>query len=121
MISLTRRFPLAVGVMTAAVTTLAAAAAVFAFEHELERKEANRLKDYVAERAQNEDRRISTLTSVPKAASGALSKRMKGLAPERGAVLCEQKSPLLADGRRRGRPEAFDGLYTADGDYLFGI
>jgi signal transduction histidine kinase/ActR/RegA family two-component response regulator len=121
MISLTRRFLLAVGVMTVAVTTLAAVAAFFAFEHELERKEVNRLKDYVAERVQNEDRRFSTLTFVHKAASVALSKRMKGLSPERAAVLFEQKYPLLADGTRRSRPEAFDGLYTADGDYLFGI
>jgi signal transduction histidine kinase/CheY-like chemotaxis protein len=121
MISLTRKFLLGVGAMTVAITTLTAAAAFFAFQHELEQKEVQRLKDYVAERVQNEDRRFTNLTFVHRAAAVALGQRMRGLRPAQAAKLFDQEFPLQPDGTRRSRSQAFDGLYTADGDYVFGV
>jgi signal transduction histidine kinase/ActR/RegA family two-component response regulator len=121
MISLTRRFLLGVGAMTVGVTTLASVAAFFAFERELEGKEINRLSDYVVERVQNEDRRFSTLTFVHRAAAVALEKRMRGLGAGQAARLFDREFPLQSDGTRRSRPAAFDGLYTEDGDYVFGV
>ena len=121
MVSLTRRFLLGVGVMTVAVSTLACVVAFFAFERELERKEVRRLTDYVAERVQNEDRRFSSLTYVHRAAALALTRRMKGLSQAQADRLFDQDFPLQADGTRRSQPNAFDGVMSPEGDYIYGM
>ena len=107
--------------MTVAVTALASVAAFFAFKHELELKEVRGLADYVVERVGNEDRRFTGLTSVQRAAAAALAKRADGMSPAKAVALFDAKFPLQADGTRRSRPQAFDGAFDADGDYLFGL
>jgi signal transduction histidine kinase/ActR/RegA family two-component response regulator len=121
MISLTRKFLLGVGAMTVAVSTLASVVAFFAFQRELERNQVRRLTDYVAERARNEDRRFSNLTDVQRAAADALVRRMNGLKPAEASRLFDEKFPLQPDGTRRSRPQAFDGLRTPEGDYVYGL
>src|SRR5262249_22222164 len=107
--------------MTVTVTTLACVVAFFAFERELERREVQRLSDYVAERVQNEDRRFSSLTYVHRAAAVALAKRMQGLPRGQADRLFDEEFPLQADGTRRTRPAAFDGAMSPQGDYSYGL
>ena len=121
MISLTRRFLIGVAATTVAVTTLASGAAFVVFQRTLEGMEVQRLTDYVAERGANESRRFIALTDVQHAAAAALARRMDGMPAAQAAALFDAEYPLQPDGTRRSRPQAFDGVHEADGDYLYGI
>ena len=71
MTSLTHKFLLGVGLMTVAVTAFAAVAGFVVFQQQLEVRELRYLQNYVAERAANEERRFSDLTSLHHAAADA--------------------------------------------------
>ena len=121
MTSLTRKFLLGVGVMTVAVTTLAAIAGFLVFEHELEQRQIDHLRAYVEERSRNEDHRFSNLVATHRAAAEAVEVRARSLTPAQAAARFDRYFPLQADGTRRTVPSAFDGDWRPDGDFVYGM
>jgi signal transduction histidine kinase/ActR/RegA family two-component response regulator len=110
--SISRRFLISVGLLSIAVTLIAFGAAFVAFQQELERREIAYLRDYVTQRANQEERRD---------AGAAIKLRMARLSDGETNALFDQYFPLRADGTRRSRDAAFDGQQKADGDYLYGV
>ena len=121
MTSLTHKFLLGVGLMTVAVTAFAAVAGFVVFQQQLEGRELRYLQNYVAERAANEERRFSDLTSLHHAAADALAARMKRIPPTEAARRFDLYFPLKADGTRRTSDAAFDGMPQPDGDLIHGM
>ncbi len=121
MTSVTRKFLLSVGLMTAGVTTFAVVAAFIVFQQDLEKREVVHLQDYVGERVANEERRFSDLMDVHRAAGDALRARAADLTPATASRLFDEEYPLQPDGTRRSRDRAFDGFVQPDGDRVYGM
>ena len=121
MTSLSRKFLISVGVSSLLVTVLAIVVAFVAFQKELERREIAYLRDYVAERADQEERHFTDLASLHVTAANALRERMKHMTDADANRLFDQDFPLQADGTRRSRDNAFSGRRDPDGDYLYGV
>ncbi len=119
--SISRRFLISVGLLSIAVTLIAFGAAFVAFQQELERREIAYLRDYVTQRANQEERRFTDLATLHRDAGAAMKLRMARLSDRETNVLFDQYFPLRADGTRRSRDAAFDGQQKADGDYLYGV
>ena len=119
--SISRRFLISVGLLSIAVTLIAFGAAFVAFQHELERREIAYLRDYVTQRANQEERRFTDLATLHRDAGTAMKLRMARLSDGETNALFDQYFPLRADGTRRSRDAAFDGQQKADGDYLYGV
>jgi signal transduction histidine kinase/ActR/RegA family two-component response regulator len=121
MTSLSRKFLISVGVSSLLVTVVAIVVAFVAFQKELERREIAYLRDYVTERADQEERHFTDLASVQETAAVALRKRMDMMSDADAERLFDADYPLQADGTRRSRDEAFTGRRDADGDYMYGV
>jgi signal transduction histidine kinase/CheY-like chemotaxis protein len=119
--SISRRFLISVGLLSIAVTLIAFGAAFVAFQQELERREIAYLRDYVTQRANQEERRFTDLATLHRDAGAAMKLRMARLSDGETNALFDQYFPLRADGTRRSRDAAFDGQQKADGDYLYGV
>ena len=119
--SISRRFLISVGLLSIAVTLIAFGAAFVAFQQELERREIAYLRDYVTQRANQEERRFTDLATLHRDAGAAIKLRMARLSDGETNALFDQYFPLRADGTRRSRDAAFDGQQKADGDYLYGV
>jgi len=119
--SISRRFLISVGLLSIAVTLIAFGAAFVAFQQELERREIAYLRDYVTQRANQEERRFTDLAMLHRDAGAAMKLRMARLSDGETNALFDQYFPLRADGTRRSRDAAFDGQQKADGDYLYGV
>ena len=119
--SISRRFLISVGLLSIAVTLIAFGAAFVAFQQELERREIAYLRDYVTQRANQEERRFTDLATLHRDAGTALKLRMGQLTDGETEVLFNQYFPLKADGTRRSRDAAFNGYAEPDGDYLYGV
>jgi signal transduction histidine kinase/ActR/RegA family two-component response regulator len=118
--SLSRKFLISVGAMSIVVTAIAFVAAFWAFQQELERREIAYLRDYVTERANQEERRFTDLADAHQAAAAALKARIARLSDAKAARLFDRYYPLAADGTRRSRASAFDGETSEGGDYTYG-
>ncbi|MDB5433162.1 MAG: integral rane sensor hybrid histidine kinase [Caulobacter sp.] len=121
MTSLSRKFLISVGVSSLLVTVLAIVVAFLAFQKELERREIAYLRDYVTERADQEERHFTDLAIVQATAANALRERMENMTDAQANRLFDQDFPLQADGTRRSRDDAFTGRRDPDGDYLYGV
>ncbi len=119
--SISRRFLISVGLLSIAVTLVAFGAAFVAFQQELERREIAYLRDYVTQRANQEERRFTDLAELHRDAGVAMKVRMGKLSDTEATRLFDLYFPLKADGTRRSRDAAFDGEAKADGDYLYGV
>jgi signal transduction histidine kinase/ActR/RegA family two-component response regulator len=119
--SISRRFLLSVGLLSVAVTTLAFLAAFFAFQQELERREIGYLRDYVTQRANQEERRFTDLADAQRDAADAMRLRMAQLDDDETNRLFDTFFPLREDGSRRSLDGAFDGEATPRGDYVYGV
>jgi signal transduction histidine kinase/ActR/RegA family two-component response regulator len=121
MTSLSRKFLVSVGISSLLVTALAIVVAFVAFQKELERREISYLRDYVTERADQEERHFTDLASVQETAAVALRKRIEQMGDADAERIFEDNYPLQPDGTRRSRDDAFNGRRDADGDYLYGV
>jgi len=119
--SISRKFLLSVGVLSVAVTLVAFGAAFVAFQQELEDREITYLRDYVTQRANQEERRFTDLAAAHKDAGMAMSLRMAHLDPAQTNRLFDAYYPLQPDGTRRSRDAVFDGEVEPNGDYRYGI
>ncbi|RYF90082.1 MAG: hybrid sensor histidine kinase/response regulator, partial [Caulobacteraceae bacterium] len=119
--SISRRFLISVGLLSIAVTLIAFGAAFVAFQRELEHREIGYLRDYVTQRANQEERRFTDLADLHRDAGAAMKVRMAKLTGPETERLFDLYFPLQADGTRRSRDAAFDGTAKADGDYLYGV
>jgi signal transduction histidine kinase/ActR/RegA family two-component response regulator len=121
MTSLSRKFLISVGLSSLLVTALAIIVAFLAFQKELERREMSSLGDYVAERADQEERHFTDLASFQQAAADGMRARMARMSDAEADRLFDAIYPLQADGSRRSHDAAFDGYRTNDGDYIYGV
>ncbi|WGM40847.1 ATP-binding protein [Caulobacter sp. NIBR1757] len=119
--SISRRFLTSVGLLSIAVTLIAFGAAFVAFQQELEGREIGYLRDYVTQRANQEERRFTDLATLHRDAGAAMKVRMAQLSDSETNRLFDQYFPLKTDGTRRSLDAAFDGQAKADGDYLYGV
>jgi signal transduction histidine kinase/ActR/RegA family two-component response regulator len=119
--SISRKFLLSVGGLSVAVTLVAFGAAFFAFEQELEHREIGYLRDYVTQRANQEERRFTDLAAAHKDAGMAMRLRIAHLDTAQADRLFDAYFPLQADGTRRTRDAAFDGESEANGNYRYGV
>ena len=119
--SISRRFLISVGLLSIAVTLIAFGAAFVAFQQELERREIAYLRDYVTQRANQEERRFTDLAELHRDAGVAMKLRMDQLSAAETETLFDAYFPLRADGTRRSRDAAFDGHAEPDGDYRYGV
>ncbi|MCE3290212.1 MAG: response regulator [Caulobacter sp.] len=119
--SISRRFLTSVGLLSIAVTLIAFGAAFVAFQQELERREIAYLRDYVTQRANQEERRFTDLAELHRDAGVAMKLRMDQLSAAETDRLFDAYFPLRADGTRRSRDAAFDGHAEPDGDYRYGV
>ena len=119
--SISRRFLISVGLLSIAVTLIAFGAAFVAFQQELEAREIGYLRDYVTQRANQEERRFTDLAMLHRDAGAAMKVRMAKLSDSETDRLFNQFFPLKADGTRRSRDSAFDGEALPNGDYLYGV
>ncbi|NBB14153.1 response regulator [Caulobacter sp. SLTY] len=119
--SISRRFLISVGLLSVALTLVAFGAAFLAFQQELERREIAYLSDYVAQRANQEERRFTDLAAAQRDAANALTTRMAHLTDAQTNRLFDEHFPLRADGTRRSRDAAFDGDPRPGGNYVYGV
>ena len=119
--SISRRFLINVGLLSILVTLVAFGAAFVAFQQELEQREIAYLRDYVTQRANQEERRFTDLATLHRDAAAAMATRMARLSDGETNALFDRYFPLRADGTRRSRDAAFDGEQAPDGDYLYGL
>jgi len=119
--SISRRFLISVGLLSVALTLVAFGAAFLAFQQELERREIAYLSDYVAQRANQEERRFTDLAAAQRDAANALKTRMAHLTDAQTDRLFDEHFPLRADGTRRSRDAAFDGDPRPGGNYVYGV
>jgi signal transduction histidine kinase/CheY-like chemotaxis protein len=118
--SLSRRFLISVGLMSLAVTVLAALGAFVVFQKELSDRQVAYLSDYVRERASNVDKRFTNLTALHRAAGEELERRMDRLSTGEVDRLADSYFPKAADGTRRSDPKYFDGAMT-QGEFIYGM
>jgi signal transduction histidine kinase/ActR/RegA family two-component response regulator len=119
--SISRRFLISVGLLSVALTLVAFGAAFLAFQQELERREIAYLSDYVAQRANQEERRFTDLAAAQRDAANALKIRMAQLTDAQTDRLFDEHFPLRPDGTRRSRDAAFDGDPRDNGNYVYGV
>ena len=118
--SLSRRFLIAVGLMSLIVTVLSTLGAFVVFQRELSNRQIAYLGDYVRERSSNVERRFSNLTALHKAAGEELERRMNRLSDAEVDRLADRYFPVRPDGTRRSRDAWFDGMVD-DGAYVYGM
>ncbi len=119
--SLSRRFLISVGLMSAVVTILGATAAFFVFQQDLTRRQIAFLGDYVRERSSNVERRFNKLSSLQAAAGVELATRYRHMTHAEAERLAEEYFPRRPDGTGRSTDEYFDGHKTFSGRWIYGM
>ena len=119
--SVSQRFLLGLGLTSLAFTVVAALAFFWGFEHDLERREVDFLRQYVQERTDNVDRRFTNLITFQRNAVQMLADRMASMSPAEADRIIEAQTSLGPDGVRRSRDRAYDGYVDAEGGRVYGL
>ena len=119
--SLSRNFLLSVGITSISITLLGSIAAFVAYRNDLAARQMTHLREYVEQRQRNVSRRFGSIAGIQQAARTKLTADMDRLSDADIDRLIERDYPRQADGTRRSRPEAFDGVVEPNGDIISGI
>ena len=119
--SLSRNFLLGVGVTSVAFTIMASLTAFAVFQRELAHRQISFLSQYVQERTDNLGRGFTGLLTLQRSAVEALSRDERQLSTADVDRLMDVDFPLHADGTRRSRPEAYDGMLSRSGRFIYGM
>ena len=119
--SLSRNFLLGVGVTSVAFTIIASLTAFAVFQRELAHRQISFLSQYVQERTDNLGRGFTGLLTLQRSAVEALARHEARLSEADVDRLMDSDFPLRADGTRRSRPEAYDGMMSRAGRFTYGM